>query len=228
MHIVLVYLYSDIFFFFFIVTSPRIRHPAWRGPPYRAASMYNEVTYTEADMPDPSKKENTIYGPACPHRHHRPRTATSARTATSRAGHSSIPASWRAVTHWFSPPTRSAVSVSPIRRLVWGPLSIGHRCATPSLGVYAPVGASLVVWALVGTSLGHSVQGLVVFGTDVPPPRQVYRPLLSRRSVRGLVVFGTDVPPPLSELLSRPPGALSPTDRLITAEVQLRRNSLSG
>ena len=32
------------FFFFFIVTSPRIRHPAWRGPPYRAASMYNEVT----------------------------------------------------------------------------------------------------------------------------------------------------------------------------------------
>ena len=32
------------FFFFFKVTSPRIRHPAWRGPPYRAASMYNEVT----------------------------------------------------------------------------------------------------------------------------------------------------------------------------------------
>ena len=32
------------FFFFFIVISPRIRHLAWRGPPYGAASMYNEVT----------------------------------------------------------------------------------------------------------------------------------------------------------------------------------------
>ena len=107
-------------------------------------------------MPDPrkkKKKKNTIFGPACPHRHLRPRTATSARTATPRAGHSSIPASRRAVTHWFSPPTRSAVSVSPIRRLVWGPRSIGHRCAAPSLGVYAPVGPSLGVWAPVGPSL---------------------------------------------------------------------------
>ena len=108
-------------------------------------------------MPDPrkkKKKKNTIFGPACPHRHLRPRTATSARTATPRAGHSSIPAS-RAVTHWFSPPTRSAVSVSPIRRLVWGPRSIlvGHRCAAPSLGVYALVGPSLGVWAPVGPSL---------------------------------------------------------------------------
>ena len=179
-------------------------------------------------MPDPCKKKNTIYGPACLHRHHRPRTATSARTATSRVGHSSIPASRRAVTHWFSPPTRSAVSVLPIRRLVWGPVSIGHRCAAPLLGVYAPVGPSLGVWAPVGPSLGRSVWGLVVFGTDVPPPRQVYGPLLARHSVRGLVVFGTDVPPPLSELLSHPPRALSSTDLLITTEVQLRRNSLSG
>ena len=109
-------------------------------------------------MPDPCKKKNTIFGPACPHCHFRPRTATSARTATSRApsraGHSSIPASRRTVTHWFSPPTRSAVSVSPIRRLVWGPFSIGHPCAAPSLGVYAPVGPSLGVWAPVGPSLG--------------------------------------------------------------------------
>ena len=164
-----------------------------------------------------------------------PRTATSARTATSRAGHSSILASRLAVTHWFSPHTRSAVPVSPIRRLVWGPHSIGHRCAAPSLGVYAPVGPSLGVWAPVGALLSvwapvdpRSVRGLVVFDTDVSPPRKVYGPLLARRSVWGLVVFGADVPPPLSELLSRPPGALPPTDLLITAEVQLQRNSLSG
>ena len=131
-----------------------------------------------------------------------------------------------AVTHWFSPPTRSAVSVSPIRRRVWGPLSIGHRCAAPSLGVYAPVGPSLGVWATVGPSLDRSVRGLVVFGTDLPPPPQVYGPLLACPSVRGLVVFGTDMLPPLSELQSRPPSALSPMD-LLTTEVQLRRNSLS-
>ena len=115
-------------------------------------------------MPDPGKKKNTIFGPACPHCHFRPRTATSARTATSRApsrsGHSSILAARRAVTHWFSPPTRSAVSVSPIRRLVWGPLSIGHPCAAPSLGVYAPVGPSLGVWAPVGPSLGPGARSL--------------------------------------------------------------------
>ena len=137
-------------------------------------------------MPDPCKKKNTIYGPACPHRHHRLRTATSARTATSRTGHSSIPASWQAVTHWFSPPTWSAVLVSHIRRIVWGPLGIRHRCAAPSLNLYAPV----------GPTLGRSVRGIIVFGTDVAPPCQVYGPLLARRSVRGLVVFGTDVRPP--------------------------------
>ena len=43
----------------------------------------------------------------------------------------------------------------------------------------------------------------------------------------GLVVFGPDVSTPLNELLLRPLGALSPTYLLITAEVQLRRNSLS-
>ena len=119
-------------------------------------------------MPDPrpknkKKKKNTIFGPAWPYRHLRPRTATSACTATPRAGHSGIPASRPAVTHWFSPPTRSAVSVSPIRRLVWGPRSILHRFAAPSLGVYAPVGPSLGVWTPVGPSLsvrapvGHSL-----------------------------------------------------------------------
>ena len=139
-----------------------------------------------------------------------------------------IPAFQRAVTHWFSPPTRSAVSVSPIWRLVWWSVSIGHRCATPSLGVYAPVYHSLGVWAPMGPSLSRSVRGLVVFSNDVLPPRQVQGPLLAPHWVQGLVVFGTDVPPLLSELLSYPPGTLSSTDLLITAEVQLRRNSLSG
>ena len=116
-------------------------------------------------MPDPrkkkNKKKNAICGPACPHRHLGPHTATSAPTARLRAGHSSIPAYWRAVTQWFSSPTRSAVSVLPIRRLVWGPRSIGHHCAAPSLGVWAPVGPSLSVRASVGPSLGpgaHSLQ----------------------------------------------------------------------
>ena len=124
-----------------------MRSHRWRliCPTHAKKPKKKEKHYIWACVPAPP--------PPPTHCHLRPRIATSARTATPQVGHSSILASRRAVTHWFSPPTRSAVSVSPIRRLVWGPRSIGHRCAAPSLGVYAPVGPSLGVWTPVGPSL---------------------------------------------------------------------------